>query len=81
MYSIKWEERALRETEKLERSISTRIFKKIDGLRENLNSSDIKRLKGNDKFRLRVGDYRVIFSVENSLIIIWKVGHRKNIYD
>ena len=81
MYSIKWEERALRETEKLERSISTRIFKKIDGLRENLNSSDIKRLKGNDKFRLRVGDYRVIFSVENNLIIIWKVGHRKNIYD
>ena len=81
MYSIKWEERALRETEKLGRSISARIFKKVDNLRENLNSSDIKKLKGSDKFRLRVGDYRVIFSVENDLIIIWKAGHRKNIYE
>jgi len=80
MYSIKWEERALRETQKLGRSISTRIFKKVDNLRENLNSLDIKRLKGEDKFRLRVGDYRVIFSIENPSIVIWKVGHRKNIY-
>ena len=81
MYSIKWEERALIELEKLEKSISARIFKKIEGLKENLNSSDIKRLKGSNKFRLRVGDYRVIFSVEGNLMIIWKVGHRKNIYD
>jgi mRNA interferase RelE/StbE len=81
MYSIKWEERALTELEKLEKSVSIRIFNKIDRLRENINSSDIKRLKASDKFRLRVGDYRVIFSVEGSLIIIWKVGHRKNVYD
>lgn len=81
MYSIKWEERALRELEKFEKSISMRIFKKVDGLKDNLNSSDIKRLRGSDKFRLRIGDYRVIFSVENNSIIIWKVGHRKNIYD
>jgi len=81
MYSIKWEEKALIELEKLEKSISIRIFKKIEGLKENLNSSDIKRLKGYDKFRLRVGDYRVIFSVRDNLIIIWKIGHRRNIYD
>lgn len=58
-----------------------RIFNKIDGLKGNITSSDIKRLKGSDKFRLRVGDYRVIFSIEDDLIIIWKVGHRKNVYD
>ncbi len=80
MYSIKWEERALKELENFEKSISMRIFKKVDGLKDNLNSSDIKRLKGSDKFRLRVGDYRVIFSVENNSIIVWKAGHRKNIY-
>lgn len=80
MYSIKWEERALKELGDFEKSISIRISKKIEGLKDNLNSSDIKRLKGSDKFRLRLGDYRVIFSVETNIIIIWKIGHRKNIY-
>ena len=81
MYSLKWEEKALREMQKLERTISSRIFKKVDDLKENLESSDIKKLRGQNKLRLRVGDYRIIFSVENNLITIWKVGHRKNIYD
>lgn len=81
MYSLKWEEKALREMQKLERTIFSRIFKKVDDLKENLESSDIKKLRGQNKLRLRVGDYRIIFSVENNLITIWKVGHRRNIYD
>lgn len=81
MYSVKWEEKALIELEKLEKSVSMRIFNKVDKLKENINSSDIKRLKGSDKFRLRVGDYRIIFSVEGNIITLWKVGHRKNVYD
>ena len=42
---------------------------------------DIKKLKGRNDFRLRVGDYRIIFSIEQEGIQILKVGHRKNIYD
>ncbi len=81
MYSIKWEERALREVGKLERTLALRIFKKINLLKEKINSLDIKRLRGSDKYRLRVGDYRVIFSAKKNGIIIWKVGHRKKIYE
>ncbi len=80
MFEIKWDERALNELYKLENTISSRICKKVDELKKGFQSKDIKRLKGKDEFRLRIGDYRVLFSLEDDLIIIWKVGHRKNIY-
>ena len=64
MYQIEWKENALREVEKLENSIARRIVKKVDELTENPFSKDIKKLKGCNDFRLRVGDYRIIFSIE-----------------
>ena len=80
-YNIEWREHALQNLEKLESSISRRIIKKVEELSENPFSKDIKRLKGGDDFRLRVGDYRVIFCIEQNKIQILKVGHRKQIYD
>lgn len=80
MYNIEWKEHSLQNIEKLENSIARRILKKIDELSENPFSKDIKKLKGRDDFRLRVGDYRVIFSIEQKTIQILKIGHRKNIY-
>jgi len=81
MYNIEWKEHALHNLEKLESPISKRIFKKVEELSENPFSKDIKKLKGSHDFRLRVGDYRVIFSIEQDKIQILKVGHRKNIYN
>lgn len=42
---------------------------------------DVKRLKGRDGARLRVGDWRVIFYVEGDTIVVAAVGHRREIYD
>ncbi|MEK6824003.1 MAG: type II toxin-antitoxin system RelE/ParE family toxin [Nanoarchaeota archaeon] len=81
MYNIEWKEHALQNLEKLENLIARRIIKKVGELSENPFSKDIKRLKGRKDFRLRIGDYRVIFSIEQNTIQILKVGHRKNIYD
>ncbi|PJC44586.1 plasmid stabilization protein [Candidatus Pacearchaeota archaeon CG_4_9_14_0_2_um_filter_39_13] len=81
MYNIHWEEKALHELEKLDSKVSSRIFKKVESLKEGLHLSDIKRLKNSDYFRLRVGDYRIIFSFEDNTITVWKVGHRNHIYD
>lgn len=80
-YTISYEKEAVQELEKLETSISQRIIKKVDELVDNPFSKDIKRLKGSDDFRLRVGDYRIIFSIEGNSIIVFKVGHRKHIYE
>jgi len=81
MYNIEWKEHALQNLEKLENSISKRIIKKVEELSENPFSKDIKKLKGSSDFRLRIGDYRIIFSIEKDILQILKVGHRKNIYD
>ena len=80
-FKIIWDEKTYDSLNKLEPSISRRILKKVDELSENPFSKDIKKLKGRNDFRLRVGDYRIIFSIESNIIQILKVGHRKNIYD
>ena len=80
-YGILYEKEALSELDKLESSISRRIIKKIDEMSENPSSCDIKKLKASSDYRLRVGDYRIIFELINNLIIILKVGHRQQIYE
>lgn len=42
---------------------------------------DVKRLKGQQGLRLRVGDWRVIFYEENGSIVVTAVGHRREIYE
>lgn len=80
-FKIVWDEKIFDSLNKFESTISRRIYKKVEELSDNPFSKDIKRLKGSNDFRLRVGDYRVIFSIEQNIIQILKVGHRKNIYD
>jgi len=80
MFSIKWEERALKDLDKLDLFIAKRIIKKVDTLQENPFAKDVKRLKGETTFRLRIGEYRVFFEIKDNIINIWKIGHRKNIY-
>ena len=78
--NIIWDEKASKKLYKLEPIISRRIVKKVGELKENPYTKDIIKLKGEEGFRLRVGDYRVIFMIEKDNIFILKVGHRKNIY-
>ena len=43
-------------------------------------ANNVKRLKGVDALRLRVGDYRVIFTEDLVVLTILKIGHRKDVY-
>ena len=81
IYQILYEKEALRELDKLEPSISRRIIKKIDEMSENISSCDIKKLKASEDYRLRVGDYRIIFIFDENTIKILKIGHRQQIYN
>ena len=81
MYKLDWKEHALENLDKLENSIAKRIIKKVEEFSRDPFSHDIKKLKGDLGYRLRVGDYRVIFDMDKDTITILKVGHRKNIYN
>ena len=76
-YKISYEKEVLKELDKLEPVISRRIVEKIEKMAENPVSCDVKKLKASDYYRLRIGDYRVIFVFENYLIKILKIGHRQ----
>jgi len=79
-FRIIWDEKAVAELDKLETIISRRIVKKVGELSPNPYTKDVRRLKGGTGFRLRVGDYRIIFLIDKEVINILKVGHRRNIY-
>jgi mRNA interferase RelE/StbE len=82
-YNIEFLRTALKELAKLPKEIQQRIAARIDELKVNPYPPGIKTLKnGEGQLRLRVGDYRVIYRVEATrlVILIVKIGHRKNIY-
>ncbi len=82
-YKIEFLKTAEKEFYKLPKEIQKRIAKKLESLKINPYSSTVKALKnGQGSLRFRVGDYRIIYRVETDVLVILviKVGHRKNIY-
>lgn len=73
-------ERARDRLADLETEIQGRIK---DALREIHPDRDLARLSGEDVYRLRVGDYRVLadWDREEDTVYVLTVGHRRNIYD
>lgn len=80
-YELRWTETSLRQMKKLDRKIAGQIIKSVESIKEN-PFQFVKKLKGFNLYRLRVGDYRVIMSIENNKMIIFvlSVGRRKKIY-
>ena len=60
-----------------------KIAKKIDSLERNPVPKDSKKLKSEkDLYRVRVGDYRILYFFQNSnlTVLVIRIGHRKDIY-
>ena len=72
---------AIKDLKQISEPYKTKIHNKILELRNFPNIQNIKKLTNFEPaYRLRVGDYRVLFDVENELIIIGRVLHRKESY-
>ena len=71
-----------KELNRLPDDIASRILARLVGLETNPRPADVKKLKGRDAWRIRVGDYRVIYEIHDRLlqIIVITVGHRRGIY-
>lgn len=83
MVKVFLSESALRDLKKLPRVISKRIFRKLEEFQENpFSSKNLKKLAGQPYYRIRVGDYRIIFELgkKEGEIYVLKISHRKNIY-
>ena len=82
MDRIEWSEEASRDLERLDRQVARRIIGKLDWFSKNLTRVILEPLSGEFKrtYKLRVGDWRVVYTIEGEVVKIWSVGHRKEIY-
>jgi mRNA interferase RelE/StbE len=71
---------AIRQWRKLTVATRAQIDAKLKIFAES-GVGDVKALKGTSGFRLRSGDWRVLFTVKSDTITIHAVGHRRDIYD
>lgn len=82
-YRIKIDKKAQRQFESLAISVQNKIEKKIDDLAQNPRPHGVEKLAGEeDLYRIRVGDYRVIYQIQDKilLVLVVKIGHRREVY-
>lgn len=83
-YSVTFARSARKELESLPTTVVRRIFPKIESLSENPRPAGCKKLKGStDLWRIRVGEYRVIYTVLDNIVHveIIAVRHRRDAYE
>lgn len=84
IYEILFTNTALESIKKIDKEIRNRLISKIEWLSQNMDLIRPTRLKGkfSNLYKLRVGNYRIIYDVDydNLQIVIHFVGHRKEIY-
>lgn len=82
-YEVKIVRSADKEMDKPPKTIHERVSKRILSLEDNLRPAGIKKLSGREEYRLRVGDYRVLHTLDdrNKLVTISAVGHRLEVYN
>jgi mRNA interferase RelE/StbE len=81
-YEVIFQPSALREFDKLPKAAQQGFGKAIDDLAEEPRPQGAVKLTGVNAYRLRVGTYRMVYAVkdERLVVLIIKVGHRRDIY-
>jgi len=79
---IEWAKDALDDLQKIDKPVVKRILKKISWLSQHFDDITPEPLSGElvGTFKLRIGDWRVIYTIENDVITIQAVGHRREVY-
>lgn len=82
-YQIEWKKSAIRELKRIDRSVIPRIINAVEGLSSTPLPPGVVKLQGSQRtFRVRIGDYRVIYDLYESVLLIEvvRVRHRKEAY-
>ena len=81
-YKITIKKSAAKEIEAIQRHDRVRIIEKILRLSEDPRPVGSQRLSGQEKYRIRQGNYRVLYQIydDELIVVVVKVGHRREIY-
>ena len=82
-YSIRFEKSALKDLKKLPANVVKLLWNEIDTLKSDPRPHGCKKLKGtNHLFRIRCGNYRIIYQIQDKVLIVLviRIGDRKDVY-
>jgi mRNA interferase RelE/StbE len=82
-YRISIKRSAVKEIEAIpQKKERQRIIKRIGNLAANPRPPGSRKLSGNDRYRIRQGAYRIVYSIKDNelLVVVVKVGNRKDVY-
>ena len=81
-YSIRFSESVHKDIKKIPQNDVKKILGYIDSLAIEPRPYGYKKLKGQENYRIRQGDYRIVYSIRDIelIILILTIGHRKDIY-
>lgn len=81
-YKVDITNSARKEIKNLDSQIIKRIIEKLKSLEENPFPSGYKKLIARNGYRIRIGDYRIIYNIleTEKIVRVYKVGHRKDVY-
>ncbi len=81
-YQVIIKRSAEKELDALPANLHERIVKRLLALEENPRPSGIKKLQGQESYRLRVGDYRALYTIDDKTkkVVVLSVGHRREVY-
>lgn len=82
VFKVLVEKKASKQIEGLSGDIKNRIIDALNELEKGFSTRlDIKKLKGTkNHYRIRVGDYRILFVLESNITYVYDVSHRRNVY-
>jgi mRNA interferase RelE/StbE len=82
LVKIEWTERAIKDLEKLDKPIARRILRRLTWFSKNFLTVVPEPLSGELKgtFKLRIGDWRAVYTAEGKTIVIQFIAHRSEIY-
>jgi len=82
-YQIEFTSVAWRDFSRLTTSVQERLQVKIDALAQQPRPPGVQKLEGREnRYRLRAGNYRVIYEIQDEvlLVLIVRIGHRREVY-
>jgi mRNA interferase RelE/StbE len=82
LYKLHFRASALKELEKVPKTDQIKILKHINNLAGNPRPYGYKKLVNRNEYRIRQGDYRIIYSIHDNELVIWivKVDRRDGVY-
>lgn len=82
IYDLRYKATVAKDLRGLPKADIRRILAKAESLRHNPRPVGVEKLSGEEKYRIRQGNYRILYSIDDALVIVEavKIGHRKDIY-